>query len=88
MSYKPQVGDKVTTTLRTKAYYSGYAGQPECYFEPGDVGVIAQVKVPYVTGCKGLTFNCVDFWKEGVPYNQGRNPWRVAIDTKNLKKVP
>lgn len=85
--YQPKIGDRVTTTVSTEAYYSGYGGQPRCTFEPGDVGTIAKVKVPYVTGREGLTFNCVDFHKDGIPYNQGRNPWRVGIPTKNLKKI-
>jgi hypothetical protein len=42
------VGDKVTTTERVAAFYSGYAGRRECFFEPGDVGEVKHVNSPSV----------------------------------------
>ena len=82
---KPQIGDIVICKTREEAYYSRYAGNVECWFEPGDEGVIASVDVPVVRNINGhLTFCCIDFYKEGIPYNQGQSPWRVALYDENI----
>ena len=91
MAKKPQVhvGDQVTCKQPEEAYYSGYAGEPKCSFEPGDVGTVAAVDVPYVTG-RNTTFVCVDFYKEGIIYNEahGGDPWRVGLDYSNIRVLP
>src|SRR5436305_13025357 len=82
---KPQRGDIVTCRTREEAYSSRYAGNPECWFEPGDEGVVAAVAVPVVVNTRGhLTFCCIDFYKDGIPYNHGRSPWRVALYYDNI----
>ena len=79
---KPQIGDVVTCKTREQAYYSNYGGPPECWFEPGDMGLVASVDVPYVCHIKGksMTFCCVDFAKDG-------RKWRAGIDPKNLRII-
>ena len=49
---KPQRGDIVTCRTREEAYSSRYAGNPECWFEPADEGVVAAVDVPVVVSSK------------------------------------
>lgn len=56
-----KVGDHVTCFIKTEAYYSRYSGMPECWFEPGDLGIVGAVDVTCVRGKKGRTFVCVDF---------------------------
>lgn len=79
---KPQIGDVVTCRAREEAYYSNYGGLPECWFEPGDTGIIAAVDVPYVYHIKGksMAFCCVDFTKDG-------RKWRVGMDPKNIRVI-
>ena len=82
---KPQIGDIVTCRTRREAYYSRYADNPACWFEPGDLGVVAAVDVPVVRNTEGHpTFCCVDFYKAGLPYNQGRSPCRVGLHDDNI----
>ena len=83
-----QVGMQVTCKQAEESYYSDYAGSPTCFFEPGDVGTVAAVEVPYVTG-RDRTFVCVDFYKEGIVYNaaHGGSPWRVGLDYSNIRIV-
>jgi hypothetical protein len=73
----PKIGDSVTTTESVSAYYSNYGGNPECFFEPGDVGIVGAVNVPSVRR-EGVFFHCVDFEKHG-------RQWRVALFTKQLE---
>ena len=89
MARKPEVkvGDQVTCKSAEEAYYSGYAGNPECSFEPGDTGTVAAVEVPYVTR-RNSTFVCVDFQKEGVSCGSHGEPWRVGLDYSNIKVLP
>ena len=83
---KPQIGDRVTCREREEAYYSRYVGNPECWFEPGDVGTVASVDVPVVRNTRGhLTFCCIDFYKGGIPYGKhGDSPWRVGLYYDNI----
>jgi hypothetical protein len=84
---KPQIGDRVTCREREEAYSSRYASNPECWFEPGDVGTVASVDVPVVRNTRGhLIFCCVDFYKEGIPHNEqhGGSPWRVGLYYDNI----
>ena len=69
-----RVGDTVTVTERQEAYYSGYAGNPVCFLEPGDVGGIGAVKVPKVHWTPGgHYFCCIDFTKHGRTWRAGVN---------------
>ena len=78
---KIQLGDIVTTTRRKEAYYSNYGGNVECFFEPGDTGVVGAVKVPKVYKTPGGDyFCCVDFTKHG-------KEWRVGIGYDIVRKV-
>ncbi len=76
-----RLGDVVTVNEREEAYYSGYAGNPVCFLEPGEPGVIGAVKVPKVRlTAGGLYFCCVDFVKGG-------RQWRAGVDYGKLKLV-
>jgi len=72
------VGDRVTVTVRQEAYYSGYAGNPVCFLEPGEEGVIGAVKVPKVTRSPGGDyFCCIDFVKDGRTWRDGVNKGEI-----------
>lgn len=80
-----RVGDKVTCIERVDAYYSNYGGNPECWFEPGEVGVVGAVDVPCTTYAyrkRGGTasFVCVDFEKHG-------QTWRCALYYNNVRRL-
>ena len=88
-----KVGMLVTCKERVEAYYSGYPkGQPYCFFEPGDIGRVACIDVPYVVRRNG-TFACVDFYKLGTIYNSnhwqenGESPWRAGLDYSNIREL-
>lgn len=76
------LGDVVTTRRPEKAYYSGYAGNPLCFFTEADRGIVGAVKVPYVakTYAHGDYFVCVDFEKYG-------DVWRVGLDYADIVKL-
>ena len=75
------VGDVVTVTEREEAYYSNYAGNPLCFLEPGETGVIGAVKVPKVFRTPGGNFFCcIDFDKNG-------REWRAGVDYGKIKLV-
>jgi hypothetical protein len=79
------VGMRVTVREAVEAYYSGYAGNPECVLEPGMAGVVASLDVPYVRHRRGnsSSFAGVDF--EGPAHsNPPRTEWRAGVDPKNL----
>ncbi len=80
---KFKVGDQVTCRQREEAYYSGYYGNPICWFEPSDIGIVKQIDVPYVTS--NGTFTVVDFMKPPLP--NGCQVWRVALNPLNVVKV-
>jgi len=84
-----KVGDKVTVKTPVEAYYSGYAGNPKCITEPGEIGIVGAIEVPYVTG-NNCTFVCVDFIKDnlfqGNPIHKN-NTWRIGTKKSNLKLV-
>ena len=94
---KVKVGDKVTCKVSKEAYYSNYAGAPECFFEPGEVGIVAHIDVPVVCRPKNrlgqkpapYTFTCVDFDKPGVVLNRktGSCVWRCSLHADNIKRV-
>lgn len=75
-------GAIVTTTESVPAYYSGYGITPICNFEPGDIGVIAEVAVPCVRTINGKSreFACVDYWKDGLK-------WRTSLFIEQMRKV-
>jgi len=75
------VGDTVTVTVRREAYYSGYAGNSECFMEPGKIGVIGAVKVPKVRKTPGGDyFCCIDFEKHG-------RKWRTSVSYPLIKLI-
>lgn len=92
---KIKVGDIVTCRVPQQAYYSGYAGRPDCSFEPGDLGIVVNVEVPYVRGPE-KTFSRVEFFKKGTlpdvllghlkDYTTEcpHSPWSVALDNDNI----
>jgi len=73
-----KVNDRVTCKESIEAYYSNYGINPTCYFTNKDVGIVKELKVPYVS--RSGTFTCVDFEKNG-------QTWRVALDNKNIVKL-
>ena len=76
-----KVGDRVTVTARQRAYYSGYAGNPVCFLEPGEEGVIGAVKVPKVTHSPGgHYFCCIDFVKNG-------RSWRTGVNYGEIQRL-
>ncbi len=76
-----RVGDRVTVTTRQQAYYSGYAGNPVCFLEPGEEGVIGAVKVPKVRRTPGGDcFCCIDFVRDG-------RTWRTGVNYGEIKRV-
>jgi hypothetical protein len=81
---RPEIGEAVTCLRPTKAYYSHYAGNPHCFFEPGDVGVIGDIDVPAVyhnpENPRDL-FACVDFDKPAVPTGGAYSTtmWRCSL---------
>ena len=81
--HAPVKGEQVTCLRPIQAYYSGYAGNPICYFEPGDVGVIGAVDVPAVyhtpeNPCD--LFACVDFEKKEAPQSGNNGAmWRCHM---------
>lgn len=77
------VGDKVTVKKPIVAYYSGYAGNPRGIINPGDVGIVKVVDVPYVY--RRGTFCCVDFDKPELPMQGGSTIWRIGTSKSNLK---
>jgi len=73
-----QIGDTVTVTKRKEGYYSAYAGNPECYFEPGEKGTIGSVRVPKVRRTPGGDyFCCIDYEKYG-------KIWRTAVNYADI----
>ena len=69
------IGTQVTCKNPIEAYYSNYGGNERCFFTSDDMGIVGEIKVPYVN--KTGTFTCVDFEKDG-------KNWRVALDNKNI----
>jgi hypothetical protein len=80
------LGMQVTVREAEDAYYSGYAGRPDCAFEPGMLGRIAALDVPYVRRLRGNSgsFACVDFLHPTIPQSGNDHEWRAGIDPKNL----
>lgn len=74
------VGRAVTCLQPVAAYYSGYAGNPEVSFNPGDIGQAAVLDVARVRGKEG-SFVCVDFVRDG-------KEWRVGLDYANIQILP
>jgi hypothetical protein len=88
-----KIGMLVTCKERVEAYGSGsLQGHPSCFFEPGDIGIVARIDVPYVVGREG-TFACVDFYKPGNIQNAhhwqeyGETPWRAGLDYRNIREL-
>jgi hypothetical protein len=67
----PKPGTTVTPLRRTEAYYSGYAGSPECFLEPGERAVVVSVDIPPVTGRRG-NYITADFVRSS-------RRWTVAL---------
>jgi len=88
-----QVGDIVTCNEPIEAYYSNYPKgvTPYCTFTPEDIGIVAEVSVPYIWSKNGSeqSFCCVDFFKPGVTYNPHHPdiPWRCGMSYNNIKKL-
>lgn len=81
MPAKLKIGDIVTVKQRVEAYYSGYAGTPICFLEPGEEGVISAVEMPKVRKTPGgYYFYCIDF----VKYNR---EWRTSASYRNIVLV-
>ena len=70
-------GDLITVREPIQAYYSGYAGLPEQYLEPGVAARVVRTKVPTVRGPR-KSFTLVEF--EGVEHGSTRTKiWRTAV---------
>jgi hypothetical protein len=80
---QPTIGQRVTSTAPKEAYYSNYGGNPSCFFVPGDIGVVAAVKVPAVRAPFELVpytdpYNGSLQFKKTYP--RGRNPTFNCVD--------
>ena len=84
---KRKIGQLVTTKEPVYAWYSNYAGNPVCRFEPGDVGLIRSVNRGRVV---------VEFTKPGVHpgvnphFPDGQDPWdtSLAVEQTKLVRIP
>lgn len=94
---KIKVGDKVGVFERVEGYYSRYVPPryPEFWLEPGVVGVVGAIKVPYVSmhyihdasgvrirQAHGDYFVCVDFHSPVTNRIE-----RAGVDYENIIKV-
>jgi hypothetical protein len=77
---RPMVGDGVTVKKRVEAYYSSYGGNPECWLEPNDIGIVTHINVPCVIDFGHKTFVAVDFGKHG-------KTWRAGVYAENLRRI-
>lgn len=68
-----KVGDKVTTTTRVEALYSGSRLHPVQYFEPGMTGKVVAVNSPSVR--RNVLQYVVEF--EGIWYGSLQHPYRI-----------
>lgn len=80
----PTLGATVTCLRPREAYYTGYAGNPPCFFEPGDIGIVGAVDVPAVfhnPENRSDLFACVDFEKPEYPTPGQHNTtrWRCSM---------
>jgi hypothetical protein len=73
------IGDTITVKVREEAYYSGYAGRPVCWLEPGETAIVAAVDVPSVWR-ERVSFLCADFVRDG-------RTWRIGVLYGNVRKV-
>ncbi len=83
-------GMQVTCRVAEEVYYSGYAGQPVFAMQPGMVGIVRSVDVPYVRRAKrspqqSTAFVLVNFQVAGRENGPGRlTTYSVALDYHNL----
>jgi len=68
----------VTPIRRTEAYYSKYAGRPECFLEPGERATVVSVDVPPVTGRRG-NFLTADFARGGERWTVSLWPGEYSV---------
>lgn len=88
MALKLKIGDKVTVKEPQEAYGSDYGLNPKVVIQPGELGTVAAVDVPYVT--RRGTFLCVDFEKPGVFQGAPEHnnvTWRIGVSAKGLKRA-
>ena len=70
-------GDLITVKEPIQAYYSGYAGLPEQFLEPGVAARVVNPRVPTVRGPRRF-FIFVEF--EGVEHDSTHTRvWRAAV---------
>jgi hypothetical protein len=89
-----KIGDKITVHQAVEASYSNYAGNPEVFFTPEDVGTVIGVQIPCVTQSKAYKeeFVQVSFTKPvlttraGIPHTYSQ--WNAGIHYQNIKIIP
>jgi hypothetical protein len=88
-----RVGDWVVAKAEKPAYYSGYAGNPVCKVQVGELVRVGATNVPRVRG-RNTTFVCVDFvrngqtWRAALDYDQIRRPTRAEAARIAVTPVP
>jgi hypothetical protein len=84
-------GDRVTCVAPVDAYYSRYAGRPECKFKPGMVGIVANIDSASVrSGPYGEDASViVDFTgpEFGFRADLMTTTWRAALRYGNVKLI-
>lgn len=74
------IGDKVTCKRPVSAYYSKYAGNPECYFNPGMIGIVVTKDIG-----RNSDSCCIDFYSEIQDLDiDDRNIFRCSLLFDNI----
>lgn len=75
------IGATVTTKEPEEAFYSKYAGNPECIFRPGDVGIVEYNDA-------ALVFRRYRYdWAYIVDFERSGQQWRVALTHNQIKQI-
>ena len=74
----PPIGTRLTPKQETKAYYSGYGGNPPTSLRPGEVAIVAQVDIPPVTGKKS-NFLTAQFTRHSIVQTVALRPGEYTI---------
>ena len=79
---KVNIGNTVTVLRPVEAMYSGYAGNPYQWFQPGQHGEVVAVMLPKLRRMGGSDY----FVSVAFTDTHGK-PWRVAVCYKNIAEV-
>jgi hypothetical protein len=88
-----KIGDKITVHQAVEASYSNYAGNPEVFFTPDDVGIVTNIHIPCVFRCGAYKdeFVRASFEKPVTAKRNGEtsteSDWSVGIYYQNVKII-